>query len=164
MERSSSSAVTVPDQATNFAGAALAQDDEEVLPEPHAAIRWTRAVLPIVDSTTDPRTIEVWGQVIHLSASAIRNWCFSAGIGPRPSLVFGRLLRAVILSEHGLYKPENLLDTVDRRTLIRLLRFAGLALSDFPRDVGPFLDRQTLVRDPEALLQVKLGLKQRRLL
>src|SRR5262245_46944780 len=137
---------------------------EHVRPVPHAAIRWARTVVPIVDSPTDPRTIAAWGQVINVSASAIQNWCFTAGIGPRRSLVFGRLLRAVALSERGQHKLENLLDSLDRRTLLHLLRFAGLSLGDFPPDVERFLERQILVRDPDALLQVKHRLEQRRLL
>jgi hypothetical protein len=131
--------------------------------EPHAAARWARAVLPIIDSPTDPRTIELWGKIIHASVGAIRNWCFAAGIGPRRSLVFGRLLRAVALSERGQHKPENLLDVVDRRTIASLLRFAGLTARQFPRDVAEFLDVQILVRDRDALLQVKDALEQRRL-
>jgi hypothetical protein len=141
-----------------------APDYEPVRPEPHAAIRWARAVVPLVDSPTDPRTIDAWGKAIHASASALRNWCFTAGIGPRRSLVFGRLLRAVALSEQGRYKPDILLDSVDRRTLVHILTGAGFSLADFPRDLEQFLDRQVLVRDPDALRQVKLNLSQRRLL
>jgi hypothetical protein len=120
-------------------------------------------VVPIIDSPTDPRTIELWGKAINASPSTIRNWCSTAGIGPRRSLVFGRLLRAVTLSERGMYKPEDLLDTTDRRTLVRLVRLAGLG-RDFPIDLEQFLDHQILVCDPDALLQVKGALKQRRLL
>jgi hypothetical protein len=136
---------------------------EPFRPEPHAAIRWARLVVPIIDSPLDPRTIELWGKAIKASPSTIRNWCSTAGIGPRRSLVFGRLLRAVTLSERGAYNPEDLLDTTDRRTRLRLVRFAGLG-RDFPTDLDEFLDHQILVRDPDALLQVKDALKQRCLL
>lgn len=136
----------------------------DVWSEPHAAIRWARAVDVIIDSPMDPRTVASWGRVAHVSASAIRSWCFTAGITPRVSLVFGRLLRAVVLSERGLYRPENVLDTVDYRTLTRLLRFGGFAWDDFPGDVEDFLARQVLVDDPDALIQVRRRLEQRHLL
>ena len=141
--------------------ATLPPDREHFRPEPHAAARWARAVVPIIDSPTDPRTIEKWSKLINASAGAIRNWCFTAGIGPRRSLVFGRLLRAVVRSEGGRHRPENLLDVVDRRTLTSLMRFAGLGAQQFPRTVDEFLDNQILVRDTDALLQVKGALSDR---
>jgi CheY-like chemotaxis protein len=132
-------------------------------PQPHAAARWARAVVPIVDSRDDPRTIAGWSRCIAASPGAIRNWCFTAGIGPRQSLVFGRLLRAVVLSEGGRHKPENLLDVVDRRTLVSLLRLGGFDQQHaFPTRFQDFLHRQVLVRDTEALRQIERALIDRR--
>lgn len=85
-----------------------------------------------------------------------------AGIGPRRSLVFGRLLRAVCLSEGGRRKPENLLDVVDQRTLLGLLRRGGFDRHLIPTEVGDFLARQILVRDAEALRQIEQALIERR--
>lgn len=129
-------------------------------PEPHAAVRWARAVIAVTDCPSDPKTIAGWGRWIAASSGAIRNWCFTAGIGPRRSLVFARMLRAVIFSEGGTRKPENLLDTVDRRTLVGLLRLAGLPTNGrLPPDVDEFLEQQVLVRDPDALDEVRRALK-----
>jgi CheY-like chemotaxis protein len=136
---------------------------EMCTPQPHAAARWARAVVPIVDSREDPRTIAGWSRCIAASPGAIRNWCFTAGIGPRQSLVFGRLLRAVVLSEGGRHKPENLLDVVDRRTLVSLLRLGGFDQEHaFPTRFQDFLHHQALVRDTEALRQVERALLDRR--
>jgi CheY-like chemotaxis protein len=130
--------------------------------EAHAAARWARVILPVLDSPKDPRTISGWSRLAFVSPGALRNWCRMAGISPRRSLVFARLLRAVVLGHGGRHKPENLLDVVDRRTLFGLLRLAGLnPQHEFPRDVDDFLLRQTLVRDPDALFEIRRALRAR---
>jgi CheY-like chemotaxis protein len=133
-------------------------DDE---PQAHAVGRWARALVPIVDCPTDLRTVGRWSRWIAASPGAVRNWCAIAGIGARRSLVFGRILRAVMLGEGGRRKPENLLDVVDRRTLSGLMRLAGLPGERFPRDIDEYLERQILVRDPDALSEVKRVLADR---
>jgi CheY-like chemotaxis protein len=131
--------------------------------EAHAAARWARVLVPILDSPKDPRTISGWSRLAFVSPGALRNWCRMAGISPRRSLVFARLLRAVLLAHGGRHKPENLLDVVDRRTLVGLLRLAGLnPQHDFPQDVDAFLQRQALIRDPDALFEIRRALAARR--
>jgi hypothetical protein len=128
----------------------------------HAAARLARVLTPIIDSQTDPRTLAEWSGVVSVSGGALKNWCRMAGISPRRFLVFGRLLRAVCLSERGRYKPENLLDVVDRRTLLGLLRCAGLdPQGEFPKDPDAFLGRQVLIRDPDALREFARALEMR---
>jgi ActR/RegA family two-component response regulator len=125
----------------------------------HAAARWARVLMSVVDAPHDPRTIVAWSRLAFVSAGALRIWCRMAGIPPRRSLVFARLLRAVCLGAGGQHKPENLLDVVDRRTLVGLFRLAGLNPNgEFPHDVEVFLERQILVRDPDALLEVRRAL------
>lgn len=160
----SSGVVTSPGEESTSARDTPRPQPVDVWLEPHAAIRWARAVDFILDSPIDPQTVASWGHAAHVSASAIRSWCFTAGIRPRVSLVFGRLLRAVVLSEQGRYRPENVLDTVDYRTLARLLHFSGFGWDDFPGDVEDFLARQILVDDPDALVQMRRCLEQRHLL
>ncbi len=127
--------------------------------EAPAAARWARVVALIVDSPRDPRTTTEWSRLAFASPGALRNWCRTVGISPRRSLVFARLLRAVFLANGGKHRPENLLDVVDRRTLVGLLTLAGLNPDhDFPEDVETFLERQALVRDPDALLEIKRAL------
>jgi AraC-like DNA-binding protein len=125
----------------------------------HAAARLARVLTPIIDSPTDPRTLEEWSDVVFVSRAALKNWCRMAGISPRRFLVFGRLLRAVCLSEQGRYKPEHLLDVVDRRTLLGLIKCAGLdPRGEFPKDTGTFLGRQVLIQDPDALREIARAL------
>jgi CheY-like chemotaxis protein len=130
-------------------------------PEAHAASRVARALAPILHCARDPRTIADWGRAIFVSPGALRNWCRTAGISPRTLLVFGRLLRAVYLSRDGRHKPETLLDVVDRRTLVGLVKFAGLGTErEFPTDVDTFLRRQMLIRDPDTLNEIRRVLLQ----
>jgi len=132
------------------------------LEEAHAAARWARSVVRILDCPKDPRTIAGWGRWIAVSPGALRNWCRTAGIQARRSLLFGRLLRAVVLGENGRHRPENLLDVVDRRTLAALLRCAGFAGEhDFPKTPDEFLTRQRLVCDPDALAETRRALRDR---
>jgi CheY-like chemotaxis protein len=131
--------------------------------ERHAAARWARALVPIIDSPKDPRTITGWSRCVAASPGTLRNWCGTAGILPRRSLVLGRILRAVALSKGGRHKPENLLDVVDLRTLSGLLRFAGFGAGrGLPLDMETFLAQQTLVRDPDALHELERALEKRR--
>lgn len=128
----------------------------------HAASRWAAAVVRLVTSPTDPRTVADWSRWIAASPGAIRNWCRTAGISSRRSLVFARLLRAVTVGAGGRHKPENLLDVVDKRTLIAMLDLAGLSADQpFPFTIEEFLDRQILVRDRDAVLAVLSALRRR---
>ncbi len=124
--------------------------------EAHAAARWARRVVAVIDAPQDPRTVAGWGRMVFASPGALRNWCRTAGMSPRRSLVFARLLRAAFLSHHSKRKPENLLDVVDQRTLLGLFRMVGFkSTEEFPADIDAFLHRQALVRDPDMLLEIK---------
>jgi hypothetical protein len=128
---------------------------------PHAGLRWVRALLPIVYATRDPKTLTVWSRLVYASPGTLRNWCRTAGIAPRRSLVFARLLRVTLLNPGGRHQVENLLDVADRRTLRRMLNYAGFRDEcDLPNDVQAFLSRQILVRDRDTLMLVARALTQ----
>jgi CheY-like chemotaxis protein len=130
--------------------------------EAHAVARWALALVPIIDAPKDPRTLAGWARWVAASPGALRNWCRTAGIPPRRSLVFARLLRAVFLGQGGRHKPENLIDVVDRRTLTAILRLGGMRPGDdFAPTVDEFLQRQTLVRDTDALREIKRAIGER---
>lgn len=125
-------------------------------PETYAAARLAKALVPIVRSQEDPRTIDAWSQLIFASSGALRNWCRTGGMSPRRSLVFARLLRAVVWSNNGEHRLENLLDVVDRRTLAGLLRYAGLDPNgQLPTTIDEFLSKQTIVRDRDTLSAIR---------
>jgi len=127
--------------------------------EAHAAARWARALAPVIASAKDPRTVSGWSRLVFVSPGALRNWCRTAGVSARRSLVFARLLRVAFLSQGGRHRPEDLLDVVDRRTFLGLLKFAGLDPErPFPENPEAFLQQQLLVRDPDRLFEIRRAL------
>jgi CheY-like chemotaxis protein len=127
----------------------------------HASARWARALAPVITSAEDPRTVSGWSRLVFVSPGALRNWCRTAGVSARRSLVFGRLLRAAFLSQEGRHRPEDLLDVVDRRTFVGLLKFAGLDPEQpFPKSSEEFLQLQMIVRDADRLHEIRRVLSQ----
>lgn len=127
--------------------------------EAHAAARWARALAPVITSAKDPRTVGGWSRLAFVSPGALRNWCRTAGVSARKSLVFARLLRVAFLSQEGRHRPEDLLDVVDRRTFVGLLKFAGIDPErPFPKSPEEFLQQQMLVRDPDRLFEIRRAL------
>jgi CheY-like chemotaxis protein len=127
--------------------------------EAHAAARWARALAPVITSAKDPRTVSGWSRLVFVSPGALRNWCRTAGVSARRSLVFARLLRVAFLSQGGRHRPEDLLDVVDRRTFVGLLKFAGLDPErPFPNSPEEFLQQQMLVRDADRLQEIRRAL------
>jgi hypothetical protein len=129
--------------------------------EAHADARWARVVVPIIDSPGDVPKMAAWSRCVAVSVGALRNWCRTAGIGARQSLVFGRLLRVVaILEEEGERPIGNLLDVVDTRTISGLVRLAGLT-HGVPKTVEEFLEQQILVRSEDARNDIRRELERR---
>jgi CheY-like chemotaxis protein len=123
------------------------------IPGNHAADQarasWVQALLPIIDSPKDPRTLSGWAELIPCPPSVLRSRCRAAGLTPRRALLFARLLRAVARRQDGSRALENFVDVVDRRTLAALLTSAGFDdRDDFPVHVPEFMARQRLVVDP----------------
>jgi hypothetical protein len=106
--------------------------------------------MKIIGSSSDPKTLAGWGRTIGASRSALRAWCRAAHIQPRRALDFARLLRAVVISQGKTFDLSNLLDVVDDRTTIRLLKRGGVqALKDrtHPPSPAEFVSDQMFVRD-----------------
>lgn len=130
-------------------------------PRAHAAARWAQAIARIVSAPADPRTFEAWGRHIGASPGTLKNWCRIADLSPRRSLTFARLLRAVVRHRLDGYRPADVLDIVDHRTLARLLQLGGAGADghDLPEHVDDFLSRQRLIRDTIALREVEQALR-----
>jgi hypothetical protein len=132
-----------------------ATEYEETI-EKHALIRWARCVVPVIRAPKDLRTIDNWARFLAVSSGALRNWCLTARLPPRRSLLFGRLLRVVVLSRNSTSRIENFLDVVDRRTVANILRYAGFSGGDrLPSHAGDFLEQQQLITDVEAISVVR---------
>jgi hypothetical protein len=123
----------------------------------HAAERWAQAVLGVIRSDADPRTLAGWGRTIGTSPGALRAWCRAAHIQPRRALDFARVLRAVVISQGEHLDLMNQLDVVDDRTLIRLLKRGGvLELKNRTSPPAPaeFISNQIFVRNAPAISAV----------
>ena len=130
------------------ADAASAEPDGVVC---HALSRWADVVVRGVDASQDPRTLAEWSRAVAVSSGALRNWCRTAGISARGSLLFARTLRAVIKHSSTAAAPEDLLNIVARRTLAKVLRAAGGTRSSLPGGVEEFFERQTFVKNATAI-------------
>lgn len=132
-------------------------------PEAHAYARWADAVVRVIESPTDPKTLVDWGRAVGASAGALRNWCRTAGLSPKRSLAFARLLRAVSHAEAHGGRAEDLLNVVDQRTLRKLLSLAGTEVEEptLPGRVDEFLASQRLISDSEAIDEIKRALGRR---
>ena len=130
----------------------------------HAADRWARAVVGILDCPFDPRTIAMWGKAIGVSEGALRDWCKVAHCRPKSSLDLARLLRAIVQSqEHG-WDPFNLLDVANERTMRNLLERGGLPdllSTNLPFTPRGFLLKQRFVTNDIALKGLATSIERR---
>lgn len=127
----------------------------------HSLFRWADVVVRGVDCPRDPRTLAEWGREVGASTGAIRNWCRTAGLSARRSLLFTRLLRAVIRHSKSRTRPEDLLNVADRRTLAKVLLDAGGSPFTLPDSVGDFLDRQRFIVRRDAIDVIASALSER---
>jgi hypothetical protein len=97
-------------------------------PVAHAAERLARIIATAIESPEDLRTLTQWGRYVGLSSSTVKSWCAAAGERPKHALDLVRLLRAKQqLERNQTLTLLEVLDIVDRRTAVRLLRRAGFA-------------------------------------
>jgi CheY-like chemotaxis protein len=126
----------------------------DIIPEAHAAMRWVRAIVPALQSPTDPKTIRAWSRCAGVSQGSLKTWCNTAGFSTKRSLDLARLLRAIMRRETHGFRPEDSLDIVDRRTLSGMLKLGGVPSgnpADLPTSINDFLNLQSFVREPNAI-------------
>jgi DNA-binding response OmpR family regulator len=123
-----------------------------ISPEAHSIERWADVVIRAVQCHRDPKTLQAWARSIGVSFGALRMWCRIAGVKPKQSLNFARLLRAVILHSQRGTRFEDSLDVVDQRTLKKLLTCANVETFD-TMTVETFLGRQGFVSS-DSLMKV----------
>jgi hypothetical protein len=124
-----------------------------MLHKSYATERWARAVVKVVTSVEDTRTIERWGRLVGASRGTLATWCRSARVSPRRSLDLARLLRALSVTAGDLTELQDAMDIVEPRTMRRLLGRAGLldAVATRPASMHEFLRHQSLVQQQKAL-------------
>jgi hypothetical protein len=122
----------------------------------YAAERWASAILKVVISSEDPKTIEHWGRLAGASRGTVITWCRAAHVSPRRSLELARLLRALRLTGGRPADLQDVMDIVEPRTIKRLVARAGISSDD--SNSQDFLTRQTLIRQPKALATLEAAL------
>lgn len=132
----------------------------QTTPVQHALRRWAELVAKAVISPADVRTLSDWGRLAATSTGALRNWCRTAGLPPKRSLLLARMLRAVVLAHRDGLSPENILDVADRRTLVKMLVAAGCQSTDSYRlpTVQDFLTNQRFINHGEAIAELVAAL------
>ena len=126
--------------------------------EAHSRKRWAELVVALIAAPRDPRTLSEWGRLVGISTGGLRNWCRTARLSARRSLLFARVLRAIARYRRAPMPVEDLLDIVDRRTLSKLLLASGGTAERLPQTLDEFLTRQHLVDDPAAVREVRAKL------
>jgi hypothetical protein len=122
---------------------------------PHSVKRWADVVMKLTCSPTDPRTLNEWGRFVGVSVGGLRNWCRTAQLPARRSLVFARVLRAVMRQHGTTLAADELLNVTDRRTLGKLLELGGGASGRLPTCPEEFLERQQLIGHQRAIATVR---------
>jgi ActR/RegA family two-component response regulator len=123
--------------------------------EAHSLKRWATVVVRAVGAPTDPRTLQEWGRAVGASPGAIRNWCRTARLSARRSLLLTRVLRAVVRQHDTMAPPEDLLNIVDRRTLVKLIAASGGHHGRLPASTSEFLQRQHLIDNMAAVNELR---------
>jgi AraC-like DNA-binding protein len=125
--------------------------DHESESRPASAVdAWVRLVLTCVNSPDDPARLADWAAFAGMSVSTLRQRCYVANVPPRSSLLFARLLRAVVRVQGQPWDARQWLFAADSRTLTALVSKAGMPLraQDTP-SISSFLETQ-VVLGPEA--------------
>jgi hypothetical protein len=124
----------------------------------HAAERWAAVVIPVIDSPRDPKTLRAWGRWVAASPGAIRNWCRTANVSAKRSLNFARMLRAVEGHRRDRCPLEELLDVVDRRTLVKMCRLGvpkSGSTAQLPASVEEYLRSQQWILSDTLLAAIR---------
>lgn len=132
-------------------------------PHPHAAERWADAVMKVVSSGTDPKTIRCWGRCVGVCSSTLKSWCLAACVSARRSLLLARVLRAVVLGRSYEWRLEDFLNVADRRTIRGIKAAAGIGdPHHLPTDPIAWLMTQTIVVDQHLLTSLTRALARHR--
>lgn len=122
---------------------------------------WSRLVILVVMADGDTTTISEWAALSAISTTSLRQRCYVAGVGPRRSLRFARLLRAIRLSQGVPWVAADWLKVADIRTLRAILRWARLPLtSSSTPSLSAFLATQVLIESGPGLVAIsrRLGI------
>jgi DNA-binding response OmpR family regulator len=126
--------------------------------EPHAHARLAERAVRFITSPIDAPTLHEFARAVGISVGGLRNWCRTAGLRARPYVHLARGLRVVYRRQlHPSESLENLLEIVDRRTLLKFVSANGGCRGIMPATVDELLTVQRLVT-PAAAQAIRLAL------
>ena len=128
----------------------------------HSMLRWADVVVRAIAAKEDPRTLAEWGREVAVSTGALRNWCRTANLSARRSVMFMRVLRAVYRQRIVGLGAEDLLNIVDRRTIAKLMMLSGGESCRLPPSLSDFLEHQQLIQNRRAIAAVRAALSRSR--
>ena len=125
----------------------------------HAAWRWADLVARGAYFVDDLKNVSTWCRGVGLGRSTLKAWCKAAGIKPKASVDFIRLLQLVIHHAGEPWSLQHRLDTIDERTAEALIRRAGLSRDLLIPDIDSFMSQQRLIIPTELVAALNERLK-----
>lgn len=124
-------------------------DDRRINFSVSAAERWAQLVIQASTSARPMQSLGDWADAARMSQRTLRNRCIAAGVRAKPSLDLARMLWAILRAETlrvpSIWDLMSEAGDTDPRTMVRLLRGAGLNRRDGVPRVQEFLCQQTFV-------------------
>ena len=139
-----------------------AMNDDPVASVASAADRWAQLIVQATESVTPVQSLDDWAALARMSQRTLRNRCLAAGVRAKSSLDLARVLWAVRrLGTAGwptMWDAMGETGDTDPRTMVRLLRGAGLDRRDTVPPVERLLTCQTFVAPGPSLRKLRLAL------
>lgn len=88
--------------------------------------RWAVCVRAVVVASEDIPSVGAWADIVNMARSTLCGRCRAVDASVRDSLAFGRLARALTLDDRLHWRPENVINVVNPRTMRSLLQKGGL--------------------------------------
>jgi hypothetical protein len=117
----------------------------------HPVRRWGQAILAILQSPEDIRTVDAWSRYIGLSSTQLRTQCRLVGVSAKDSLDLARLLRALLHQEVTGWPLAYFLNVSDDRTLDRLTHKRSWSEASSISAAERFIKSQRIVTIPVAV-------------
>ncbi len=132
---------------------------EELLTVADGLALWLDSMQRVVSAPRDVPTVGRWAALLKCSDATVYAWCRTVELEAKASLNLARVLRAVRCARQRRGEPARYLAVSNRNTAARLLARAGLEPGRVPT-MDEVLTRQTFVRDPQAVVALRVRLRE----
>lgn len=129
----------------------MVEATSRIAPVNHAATRLADAVVVVLRSSDDTPTLNGWARKAGISGTLLRERCNRMGMRAKAALDLARCVRLVMNVPAWGWRPHELLDLADTRTVRALLRRGGLSHLRPPPDLPEYL-RSSPFRVPPSVV------------